>query len=426
MKRFLLVLIVLGMIAGAVYMTTANRGILVDGALVKQGTIREYVEERAKTRLPDIVRITMPLQGRIRPITLREGDQVTKGQVVAQLDQADLHTDLTEAGNSVEQYTKSVEQIDLAIEQANQTVSASRSRYEFAETEFGRTTAAFRKNAVSDVERQKAEMDMIDARVGLRKDELQASMYQIGRRVMELMRETELSKEAKIKRDLSRTDIATPISGQVLSRAETNERVLQAGAVLLEIGDLSQLEIEADVLTEDALKITLQAPVEIEAADFGDRPVKGQVTRIYPQGFTKVSSLGVEQQRVKVVIGFAPGELERLVSEGRRPGVDYRVRVRIFTAERPGATIVPRGALFRGADGVWQTFVIRNQRAKLVAVATGIRNDYEAEVTQGVQPGEVVVLAPDSSLTDGSPVELINPPKLDPPETSPQSESAPK
>jgi HlyD family secretion protein len=401
----------LGLIAGVavlgvlLWTASQSKGTPVDVAEVQVGTIRAYVEERGKTRLPDIVQITMPLQGRVLGIELEEGDHVSEGQVVARMDPADLETELKEAQNTVERYNKNLEQVQMAVQQAEQTVLASQSKYDFAEKEFGRIQELYRRGATSESNRHQAELTMIESRVELRKNELNKSMYGIGERIMELMRESELANLAKLQRDRRRMEIVSPVSGVVLSRAESDERVLQAGTVLMEIGDLAQLEVEADVLTQDALTIAIGDPADIETAGLGEQPVQGQVNRIFPQGFTKVSSLGVEQQRVRVVIGLAPGELERLLEEQRPMGVDYHVRVRIYTDQQENTLIAPRGAFFRGGDGQWQTFVVRDDRARLVPVKLGTRTDYEVEVLDGLVRGERVVLAPDSTLADDQPVE---------------------
>ena len=120
--------------------------------------------------------------------------------------------------------------------------------------------------------------------------------------------------------------------------------------------------------------------------------------------FTKVSSLGVEQQRVLVIIKFDEQGLAELHKAGRELGADYRVRVKIYTGRRDDALKIPRSALFRSAAGTWQTFVVRGGRARRVDLEVGLANDFEVEVTAGIEPGEPVILAPESSLTDGQPV----------------------
>jgi len=163
--------------------------------------------------------------------------------------------------------------------------------------------------------------------------------------------------------------------------------------------------VEADVLSLDVAAAKVGDPVEIYGPTVGREPARGAVHRIHPAGFTKLSSLGVEQQRVKVIVRFDRDELHRLLSE-RGLGVGYRVRVRILTADSPHALLVPRSALFRAADNSWRVFVVRNGRAKLQKIEVGMLNDEQAEIVEGLREGEPVVLAPESSLTDGAKVYI--------------------
>jgi HlyD family secretion protein len=125
----------------------------------------------------------------------------------------------------------------------------------------------------------------------------------------------------------------------------------------------------------------------------------GVVWRIYPRAFTKLSSLGVEQQRVKVIVRFSEQATASLQEYGI--GVDYRVRVRIFVRKSRGTLVVPRSALFRSIDGGWQVYVVRNGVVELQDVRVGLMNDERGEIVEGVQEDECVVLAPDNTVTDG-------------------------
>jgi HlyD family secretion protein len=400
--------ILLGLIAAgaATAWALTPKGIPVDVAHARRQAIREYVEEQAKTRLPDVYQITMPLQGRVLPITLREGDTVAIGQAVAQLDPSDLETDVIERNNTVIQYDKSLDQVDLTIEQAEQTVLASQAKYDFAEREFNRTKSLRSQNSASQAELEADELRMAESKLGLRKDQLNKSIYVIMRSVIELMRETDEAKRAKTQRDLERAVIRSPVDGLVLSKKVSNEQVLAAGTVLLELGDLRQLQLEAEVLSQDVVRIDVGDRVDIEGPAIGPNPVSGRVLQVYPQGFTKVSSLGVEQQRVIVVMAFGDQELAKLQAEGRTLGVDYRVRVKIYTAQKDNALTVPRGALFRSAAGNWQAYIVRDSRAHLVDVQVGLRNDFDVEVLSGIEAGESVIVAPDATLADGVLVEV--------------------
>ena len=176
--------------------------------------------------------------------------------------------------------------------------------------------------------------------------------------------------------------------------------------MLLKIGQLADLEVEADILSQDVVNVKEGDVVEITGPAIGPTAVRGKVTRIYPAGFTKVSSLGVEQQRVKVIISFMPDDLARLRKE-RDLGVDYRVRVRVFTATKEDALTAPRSALFRGGDGRWQVFAIRDGRARLQNIDTGLMNDEAVEIKSGLQAEELVVLAPETSLKEGVKLKAI-------------------
>jgi HlyD family secretion protein len=203
-----------------------------------------------------------------------------------------------------------------------------------------------------------------------------------------------------------RGTMQSPIDGVVLEKTMDDEQFVPAGAVLLKIGRLSDLEVEADILSQDATRIRKGAVANIYGIATGSgtgRSVEGTVDRVYPQAFTKISSLGVEQQRVKVVVRFSDEAIVELQQLG--VGADYRVRVRIFTDGRTGTLLVPRSALFRSFDGGWRVFVVRNGRARLQDVTTGLMNDEHVEVLSGLEENETVILAPENDIQDGSHVK---------------------
>jgi HlyD family secretion protein len=205
--------------------------------------------------------------------------------------------------------------------------------------------------------------------------------------------------------------MTSPVDGVVLERLQTDERMVAAGTVLLEIGDLKELEVEVDVLSQEVVKVKLGQPAEVFGPAIGDRPLRGKVKNIYPAGFTKVSSLGVEQQRVKVIVAFDDDDQRRLIERRTAGewdlGVDYRVRVRIITDQRSGALVIPRSALCRGADGQWQVFVIRDGVTRLQPIEVGLMNDEQVEVQSGVGVDELLVLAPETNLADGTKVKPV-------------------
>jgi HlyD family secretion protein len=224
--------------------------------------------------------------------------------------------------------------------------------------------------------------------------------------VLEKQRAEALISLEQVKKNEARAQMASPVDGVVLERLVSDERQVPPGTVLLRIGRLEDLEVEADVLSQDVVAAKVGDAAEISGPAIGPTLVAGTVSRVYPAGFTKVSSLGVEQQRVKVVVALKPDDIARLRTE-RGLGTDYRVSVRIITASKPDALVVPRSALFRGAEGKWQLFAVRGGRARLQAVETGLMNDETVEITRGLAEGDVVVLAPETNLADGARVNAL-------------------
>ncbi len=418
----------------------------VDVGLAEIGPISTYVEEQAKTRLPDVYKITMPLEGRVLPITLIAGDPVQNGQIVARLEAADLETAAAEGkarvarlekqiiqnndtrleDNALRQFDQFLESMNHTVRAAAEQTTASKAKMEYSESEFEQQKRLKEKNATTEHELDTAELQQKQSQVDYAKDMLTKSSLESIRSAMVIGRETiekyiekksleravleQQLAEARLEleqfeRDRARSKIQSPVDGTVLKRHVSNERVLPAGELLLEIGRLEQLEVEAEILSEDAVVMREGYGVEILGPGIGSKPVKGRIKRIEPQGFTKVSSLGVEQQRVRVIIGFLPGELQALKDRGRVLGADYRVRVRIFTGQRSNTLSIPRSALFRGSEGNWQVFVVKDGRAKRVNVEVGLLNDFRAEILAGARAGEEVIIAPEANLEDGEKVE---------------------
>ena len=214
----------------------------------------------------------------------------------------------------------------------------------------------------------------------------------------------------KAQRDLGRTEILSPVDGVVLKRHVENYRPLTSGHALLDIGRLEKMQVTADILSQDAGDIRPGLAVDIYGPAVGPKPLAGKVLQVKPQGITKLSSLGVEQQRVAVVVGFDKGEADRLRKSGRRLGLAYRVRVRIYTAVENDAVFIPRTALFKTAASgreqanAWRVYVINGGKAALREVSVGLLNDYRAQVLKGLKPGEEVINSPPRSLRQGDKV----------------------
>jgi len=425
----------------------------VEVAEVREGPIRQFVDERGKTRLPDTCRVTMPLAGRVEAITLREGDEVSRGEIVARLVPLDLDLTVEEARAVVERLEAAIRENayraieETAIKQAEQfvqsmadtvkvaatRVSSGQDKYDYHKKDLARVERLVESRAQSEEDLDRSRLNEAQAKWDLRQDEFVLSATQALAAATNLMptmvrqyierksyTEAVLKKQLaeatarlrQVEQDQKRGTMTSPIDGVVLKRHVTNEQFLPAGTELLEIGRLEDLEVEAEVLSVDVGNVREKAAVEIYGpAIGGGLPggrdyAAGTVDKVYPAGFTKISSLGVEQQRVVVIIHFQPDDLQWLRAE-RDLGVGYRVRVRITTREAPRALVIPRSALFRAADGDWNVYAVREGRVRIAKVQIGILNDKRAQVIDGLASGELVVRAPEGDLEDGQRVKAV-------------------
>jgi len=442
LKRIVIGLVVLVVIVAIVYAeVTATTP--VETAVAETGRIRTYIDERAKTTLPHTYRLSMPLSGRILPIQVAEGDRVKKGSVVARLDPADLDTTAAAARARTEaieaririqklraledltlhEYARIIESINAVIDAADERIKASRARLKYSDWWLVATEESFKTKAVDENTLKRARMEQASAMVDLTTDQLISRAISAFKAAMEIypkylkewlvlkdrqqeVMDQELSEARttleRVRRDRARADLESPVDGVVLTRHVANECVLPAGAPLLDIGRLEDLEVTVEVLTREVVAARVGNTVEIHGPAIGAAPIRGRVKRIEPEAFTKVSSLGVEQQRVNVVIALDPRDLKRLNEAGHPLGVGFRVRVRVFTAEKAQVVRIPRAALFRGRRSGWRVFKIENGKSVRADVEVGLMNDRYAEIVSGLASGDRVIVAPDPALEIGT------------------------
>lgn len=435
------------LVVGVGAAVTLTPGDPVDVVVAANGSIHQYIDERAVTRLPRTYLISMPYAARIEEITLNEGDRVEKdnpAKPLARIVPEDLELAVSEADAAVERLDASITENmskdleELGIKQAYELVRSMRDTIKAAETRvesgkekraynkrrFDRLDEAYKAEAITEQEHDRVYLDYVTAGFDLAQDELVLRITKtltvateiIPQMIEQMVTDKSLTDAVlkkqraeaqaaleQVKLRQQRGTILSPIDGVVLNRYVTDERFLGAGEPLLELGRLEDLEVEADLLSVDVVNAKVGDPVEIYGPAVGALPAKGQVAKVYPAGFTKISSLGVEQQRVKVIVDIAPDDLQRL-AEQRGVQVGYRVRVKIFTEQRENTLVVPRSALFRNADDQWQVFVAKGNRARLRTVEVGLINDRLAEILSGIEAGEHIIRTPPSSLVDGGKV----------------------
>jgi HlyD family secretion protein len=196
--------------------------------------------------------------------------------------------------------------------------------------------------------------------------------------------------------DIEKTNIRAPVTGPILEKYIESRRVLAAGTPLLRQGDLASIDIESDILSEEVVRVKAGDPVELLGKALGDRVIEGTVKSIYPSAFKKISSLGIEQQRVKVLIGFDNAEANL------RPGTSLDAR--IITAQADEAIAVPERSIFR-REGQWYVFTVNGGEAVLTPVEIGLKNDEWVEIRNGLVPDAQLILEPSNDLEPGASVE---------------------
>lgn len=356
--------------------------IKVERGRVQRGVLRVTVDEEAETRVHDRFEIATPVTGRLRRIELHAADPVEPGQTLAQIEPLPL--DSRERAELLARF----ESARASNQEAEALVERTRAEYEQARRNRER---ALKLGATGVISQENLELAETAEANG--KKALEAARFKARAAAYEV----EVAKAGLVALAAERGDkprlvsLRSPIPGQILRLLQQSERVVTAGTPILQVGHPSQLEIVSDVLSTEAVKVKPGDSVLIENWG-GDRSLRARVRTVESSGFTKISALGVEEQRVNVVMDFidAPGRL----------GDGYRVDVRIVVWQANDVLTVPASALFRRAEG-WSVFAIENGRARTRDVEVGHRNAIQAEVMRGLTEGTEVILHPGNQVAEG-------------------------
>lgn len=369
------------------------RAIDVETAPVTRGPMRVTIDEDGETRLHHRFVVSAPVAGRVARITLEPGDIVARGAtVVAQV--------TAEVPGLLDARTQAEAAAAARIAQG----AVGRAR---AEEQRARVTLA-QARADRDRERDLAAaglsprqaVESRDTAVATAEETVNAAVFAVAAAEADLARAQARLQPSRIDGADRVLAVRAPVDGVVLRRFQESETVVPAGGRLVEIGDPSHVQVVADLLTTDAVKVAPGMPVTLEHWG-GEPPLGGRVERVEPAGFTKVSALGVEEQRVNVVI-----DLDDDAAAWSRLGDGFRVEVRITVWEAAAVTRVPTGALFRHGDA-WAVFVVDGGRARRRVVTIGHRTPLLAEVRDGLPGDATVVLHPGASVVDGARVRVI-------------------
>jgi HlyD family secretion protein len=383
----------------------APRPVPVEVAQVTRGHFEATVDEDARTRLRDRYVVSAPLAGRLDRITLREGDAVAAEAPVASL--TPLLSPLLDERTLREQQAR-VDAAGANVARAVARTERAKVGLQQASNDVRRTEELARQGFVSPT---KLDTDRLAVQAAQRELEAAQAERHVAAHELEQARAALVAVQQPGSAAARAFVVRSPVAGQVLRVPQQSEATVALGAPLLEIGDISQLEIVAELLTTDALQARPGCRVIIERWG-GPGLLEGRVRLVEPSAFTKISALGVEEQRVKVLIDLtSPRERWAALGDG------YRVGVRIVTQSVDGVLKLPVSAVFpvegaaarpdadsgdeRANGGAFAVFALENGRARLRRVEVAARNGSEAWIRSGIDAGATVIVYPPAQVSDG-------------------------
>ena len=371
-------------IAGAVgiagWLALRERPLEVDASLVRRGTLQAAVAAEGKTRVRNRYVITAPVAGRLERIDWAEGATVHAGDVIARIAPMPLDAQAVRQAEARVESARSLERdAGARVRQARATLTQERR----AADRIARLVGA---GALPDRDGEEATLT-----VQLREEDLAAAEAR-ARAAAADVEQARSALTAVSGGTHAMVAVRVPADGCVLRIPERSERVVAAGTPIVEVGDPGALELVVDVLSSDAARVRPGALVLVDRWGDDEQSLTGRVRTVEPAAFTRLSALGIEEQRVNVVIDLP--RWPAALSDG------YRVEARIIVWEQAGTTIVPVSALFRH-DTDWAVFMVRDGRAELRRVQIGERGEAGAQVLDGLAAGDQVVLFPSDQMTTG-------------------------
>ena len=364
--------------------------VLVESAPVVRGPLTVRVSEEGKTRIRNRYVVAAPVAGKMRRVGFKAGDTIKAGDTV--LTSIDPAASPLLDKRAREQAEAAVAMHEAAGKQAAESLEAAKAALKLAESERDRVRAVRGTATLSQSERDRAEGEASIKAAEVRSIEfaIQVNNYRLAQAKAALGRTEGPGSESPV-------EVRSPVSGSILKVMQESESVVIPGHPIAEIGDPTDIEIEAEILSRDAVTIEPGDEVSIEQWG-GEKPLVGRVRRIEPAGFTKISALGVEEQRVIVLC-----DLVNPPETARRLGDRYRVEVRVAVWHNPDVLLAPAGALFREGNQ-WKTFIYQNGRAVSRTVTAGHTDGHQTEILDGLAAGDQLLLHPPDTVKDGTSV----------------------
>jgi len=393
-RRRIAVVAVIGLVIVAVAYGFMPKPVPVDVKKAERGPLRVTIDEEGKTRVKDRFVVSSPVSGYMRRVELEVGDRVSKGQTLVSLEPARSGV-LDPRSRAEAEATVSAARAALKTAEENSRAAAADAEYAGQKLERNRTLVEkgyvardLFDQSVSEAKRTESNRLSAKAAVQTAKAQLEKALA-----TLRYYDAEGSGYNGKV------IEVHTPVTGSVLKIHHESEGAVNAGDPLIDIGDPSQLEVKVEVLSADAVNIRPGTRVLFERWG-GDTPLLGKVTIVEPEAFTKVSSLGVEEQRVLII-----ADITSLPESWQRLGDEYRVEASFIVWEMNNVLQVPESALFRKGAG-WAVFVMKDKKARLREVRVGHRNGLAAEIISGISEGETVIVYPDESIKDGVSVRV--------------------
>jgi HlyD family secretion protein len=383
-------------VAAAIAWGLVPRPVPADVRTVTRGPLAVRVADDGVTRIRERHVVQAPLAGRMSRVALHPGDDVAVGTTVITVIDPPVPA-LLDPRAAADALAR-VETAKAVRDLAETSLERAKVQEEYTAADLARARELFPTKAVTHEELDAAERAWKTAidDVAEAEQEIHVAEHLVEVTEAALLRSRPAQDDdARPDADAWRLDVTAPIDGRVLRVLRAGEGLVEAGAELVEVGDPRDLEAVIDLVSEDAVRVRPGDRCGI-AAGSGVPPLEGRVRVIEPRGFTKVSPLGVEEQRVNVIVDLDPP-----AAGGPELGDDYRVEAAITIDEAHDAVLVPLAALFRH-DGREAVFVVVDGRARLVPVTTGRRGDREAEVLEGLTGGERVIAYPPDTVAAGT------------------------
>jgi HlyD family secretion protein len=388
LRRWIVVITVSAVVLLAIVYGFMPKPVPVDLVKVSRGPFKVTVEEEGRTRVKDRFVVSAPVAGFMRRIQLEVGDRIQKGQSLVELEPL--------KSNLLDPRSHAAAEAAVSSAEASLKVEEEKARAAAADAEYGRKNLErikklyeggyVAKDALEQAETgaKRAGASLLSAEAAVK-----VARFELDRAHTALRHSA--AENTKIQGKI--VTIQAPVNGSVLKIYRESEGVVQSGEPVIDIGDPEKLEVKVEVLSADAVKIKPRSSVLFERWG-GNSTLSGRVRVVEPAGFTKISSLGVEEQRVLVIVDITSSDKgEQSLGDG------YRLEASFIIWEGKDILQVPASALFRNQEG-WAIFVVKNSRALKREVRVGQRTGLAAEILSGLTEGEEVISHPDNSIED--------------------------